>query len=202
MALVVILATAVGGTSLAAVPTPEELAPNTAMLVTEMPVGPGTTTKHELGHELLLEAVAKGRKTAPKPGGGGYRRLVHSAVNARLEAAWLQGQAAELNIAVTPRQVSRELARIRKENFKSQSEYRRFLRESRYTRRDVRERVELQLLATRLQEWILRGAKSKAEEQKALRDFVAEFSERWRARTVCAVGYVTESCSNGPLPPR
>jgi hypothetical protein len=82
------------------------------------------------------------------------------------------------------------------------AEYRRFLKESRYTRRDVRERVEIQLLSTRLQErfeaQIARETEDESEEQRAFTKFIAEFNARWRARTVCAPKYAIERCSNGP----
>jgi hypothetical protein len=78
------------------------------------------------------------------------------------------------------------------------------LRASRYTRRDVNDRVELQLLSARLQvrleRQIEREARNEFEEQRALREFSVEFNERWRARTVCAPEYATDRCSNGPPP--
>jgi len=123
---------------------------------------------------------------------------MRTAMNNLLEIVWIKGQAAEMNIVVTPSQVSRELALIREQNFESAAEYRRFLRESRYTRRDVYERVELQLLAERIQRRIMAGVRSKSEEQQAFEEFVAEFNERWRSRTVCAPEYVVEHCSNAP----
>jgi hypothetical protein len=110
----------------------------------------------------------------------------------------------EWDIGVTRRQVSRELALIKKESFKSAAEFRKFLRESHYTHRDVRERVRVQLLSLRLQKRISgrieREARNEFEEQQAFRKFLAEFNERWRGRTVCAPGYATERCSNGPPP--
>jgi len=141
----------------------------------------------------------------PKPGEGGYERLERKAIDNLLEVIWIQGLAAEMGIAVTRRQVSSELAQIKKESFKSEAEYHNFLREARYTKRDVDQRVELQLLSTRLQERlqgrIEREARNPFEEQQAFEQFVTEFNERWRARTVCAPQYATDRCSNGP-PPR
>lgn len=107
-----------------------------------------------------------------------------------------------MGIAVTRRQVSRELTLIKRESFESEAEYRRFLKEARYTNRDIYERVELQLLSMRMQlrieKRIQRDARNEFEEQQAFKEFVAEFNEKWRARTVCAPQYATERCSNGP----
>jgi foldase protein PrsA len=37
-------------------------------------------------------------------------------------------------------------------------------------------------------------------QQKALDDFRADYQAKWRERTECRDGYVTQSCSNGPRP--
>jgi hypothetical protein len=185
-----------------ALPTPEELAPNTVVLVSEMSVRQGTITVAEFRHALLLAAAANGHRSAPKPGGNGYVKLKTSTVESLLEAAWIQGQAAEWGIVVTPRQVARRRHQIIKESFRSRSEYRRFLREARYTKHDVNERVELELLATRLQ-WRIVGRirRNHSDEQRAYKEFVAEFNKRWRARTVCAPEYVIDRCSNSSRRP-
>jgi SurA N-terminal domain len=185
-----------------ALPTPEELAPNTVARVFDAPAGAGTITVAEFRHALDLVSVAAGRRSVPQVGANDYERLRKAAIGSLLESAWLFGQAAEWGIAVTPREVSRELALIKRQSFESRAEYRKFLREMHYTRRDVNERVELQLLSVglqqRIQARIEREARNEFEEQRGLREFVAEFNERWRARTVCAPLYVTERCSNGP----
>jgi len=112
------------------------------------------------------------------------------------------GQAAEWGISVTHKQVSREVALIKQESFKNSAEYRRFLKETRYTRRDVNERVEVQMLSTRLQGLLSKRidgeTSSRSEERRAFKEFVDEFIEKWRGRTVCAPDYATSRCSNGP----
>ncbi len=94
------------------------------------------------------------------------------------------------------------MAKVRRESFKDGAEFRGFLKEARYTRRDVNERVEIQMLSTRLQ-WhlsrrIRKETSSKSEEQRAFAEFIAEFEESWRGRTVCAPDYAISRCSNGP----
>jgi hypothetical protein len=117
-----------------------------------------------------------------------------------LEDSWIRGQAAEMGIGVRPRGVARELALFKKEAFKNGAEYRRFLREAHYTRRDVKERVEILMLSERIQEKVVAGFASEKGRQKAFVKFIAEYEERWRSRTVCAAGFVTTRCSNGPAP--
>lgn len=152
----------------------------------------------------MLAAVQAGLDSAPRPGEGGYGRLSGDTVDSLLEAAWIRGEAVERGIALTRRQVSREVNLVKKQSFKSEAEYHRFLKESHYTRRDVNERVELQILSERLQRQIKtqieRDARNESEIRKGFEQFLAEFDEKWRARTVCAPEYATKRCSNGPPP--
>lgn len=188
--------------SAADLPAPGELVPDKVALVSEVPAGRGTITLAEFRHGLELAAVADGRQSAPAPGKDGYGKLRDSVVFSLLETAWIYGQAAEWGISVTPGQVKRTLARIKRKSFKSKAEYRKFVRESHYTRRDVRERVEIKLLGTRLrkriQKQISGQAKTRSEEERAFTRWINEFDARWRARTICAPKYTTERCSNGP----
>jgi hypothetical protein len=57
------------------------------------------------------------------------------------------------------------------------------------------------MLSTRIQERITAGLTGEAAKQKGFAKFVDEYTERWRSRTVCAPGYVTVRCSNGPRAP-
>jgi hypothetical protein len=185
-------------TGSAALPSPEELVPNTVARISNVPDRLGTITSAEFRHALVLAAAAEDPHGAPKPGRHGYQRFMRTVVNNLLEAIWIKGQAAEMNIVVTRRQVLRLITLLKKQNFKSAAEYHKFLRESHYTPRDVYERVELQLLIVRMQKRIAEGVRSASEEQKVFKEFVAEFNKRWRSRTVCAPRYVTARCSNGP----
>ena len=148
----------------------------------------------------MQSAAVAGLRSVPKPGGAEYEKLKKVAIGELLDSIWIRGQATEMGIVVTPRQISRMLARLKREAFKSEAAYRRFLKESHYTRRDVRERVEIQILSMRIQERIVRKATSESGVQKAFSAFVVAYGERWRARTVCAAEYVTTRCSNGQLP--
>jgi hypothetical protein len=180
--------------------TPVELPTNTVAIVSEVPARRGRVTKKEFHRGLAQAAAQAGRKSAPKPGGDGYGKLKELTIGELLDAIWIRGQAIEMGIDVTRRKISRELALLKKQAFKSEAEYHRFLKEAHYTRRDVRERVELQLLSTAIQRQVVRGAGGEAATQKAFSDFVDAYSKRWRARTVCAPEYTIDRCSNGPPP--
>jgi SurA N-terminal domain len=162
--------------------------------------GGGITTKKEFHHALVQATAQKGLRTVPEPGHNGYGKLRNQAIGELLDDSWIRGQAAEMGIGVRPQEVSREIAELKRQAFRDGAQYRRFLREAHYTRRDVKERVEIQLLSERIQERILAGVESEAAAQKAFDKFVAEYGVRWTARTVCARGYVNNRCSNAPVP--
>ena len=158
------------------------------------------TTAKEFHLALAQAAARAGLRSAPKPGSNRYGKLKKTAIGELLDDSWIRGQAAEMGIGVRPREVARYLAFIRREAFENGAEYRRFLRESHLTRRDVEEQVEIQLFAERIQERIVAGIPSKAGQRKAFNEFISEYEVRWKARTVCAPGYVTSRCSNAPAP--
>jgi hypothetical protein len=138
---------------------------------------------------------------APGPRGDGYKRLKNRAISELIEATWIRGQAAEMGIGIRPREVARELAFFKKEAFENGAQYRHFLKEAHYTRQDVLDRVEIQLFSTLIRERVVLGIRGEAAAQKVFNKFVHELVERWRARTVCAPGYVADVfCSNGPKP--
>jgi hypothetical protein len=162
--------------------------------------GGGIVTKKEFHRALLQAAAQKGLKNVPEPGRDGYGKLEDTAMGELLDDSWIRGQAAEMGIGVRPREVARETEKLKRQAFRSGAQYRRFLREAHYTRRDVRERVEIQLLVERIQERVVAGIDSEAGAQKAFTKFVSEYEVRWKARTVCAPGFVIDRCSNGLAP--
>jgi len=181
-------------------PTPEGLPHGVVVFVAHVPPGLGRLTKAEFQRALVQAAAEAGRSSAPGPDAKDYPGIANRALGERLDAIWIQGQAREMGIGVRPREISRELASLKKKAFKNEAEYRRFLEEAHFTRRDVRERVKIQILSEKIQVRIASGL-SEAERQKAFNKFVREYEERWRGRTVCAPDYITVRCSNSPTSP-
>jgi hypothetical protein len=181
-------------------PTPEALPADVVVFVAHVPSRLGRLTRAEFQRALVQAAVQAGRSSAPGPDAKDYPRIANRALGERLDAIWIQGQAREMGIGVRPREISRELAHLKKEAFENEAQYRRFLRQARFTNRDVRERVKLQILSEKIQVRIVFGL-SEAEAQRAFSRFLKEYKARWQGRTVCAPGYVTVRCSNGgPAP--
>ena len=180
-------------------PTPEALPGNVVAFVAHVPLSLGRLTKAEFQRALVQAAAQAGRSSAPGAHAKDYPRFADRALGERLGAIWIPGQAKEMGIGVRPREISRELAHLKKEAFKNKAQYHRFLREAHFTNRDVRERIEIQILSEKIQARVVLGL-SEAEAQKAFSRFVKEYDARWRGRTVCAPDYITERCSNGPEP--
>jgi hypothetical protein len=189
---------------ISAPPPPEALPANVVAIVAQVPdrgrEHGGVATAKEFHHALVQVAAQKDVHPTPKPGDDGYWKLQERAMSEMLDDFWIRGQAAEMGIGLRPRGVSRELARLKKRAFKNGAQYRQFLREAHFTRRDVRDRVEVQMFSQRIQERIGAGQTSAKAAQKAFAKFVKEYEERWRGRTVCAPSHVTDRCSNGPAP--
>jgi SurA N-terminal domain len=197
----VLVATGWSAVGSAALPTPEELPASLVAVVSDVPVSRGRITRAEFQHALLLSSVQAGRDSVSKPGEDGYERLKRRTLAFIFEGLWVVGQGAEMGIAVTRAEVANRLESIKKQSFKSEAEYLRFLRETHYTKRDVHERVEVELLSLRIQRRLLkrieRDSRNEYEEKRAFKEFITEFTERWRSRTVCAPEFAIDRCSNG-----
>lgn len=121
-------------------------------LVENVPSEVGEVTQARFDHALELASKQGGEKKTPKPGSAKYEELKETALNSVFESIWLQGQAEEWGISVTDQEVAKELKKLKKESFKSEKEYKEFLKESGYNKDDVNERVKLQILSQQLQE--------------------------------------------------
>jgi foldase protein PrsA len=123
-------------------------------LVQSVPSEVGHISEAKYKSTLLQQASQGGLKKLPKQGSTKYEELSKAAMSEVLNAAWLRGEAEELGISVTKKQVETELAQIKKTNFKTEKAFQKFLKESHYTAEEVNEKVELNLLSTRIQEQI------------------------------------------------
>lgn len=186
-----------GAAGAAELPEPEELPANTIARVAEVPGGTGVVTRREFHRALAQAAAFDGRRRPPGPKGRGYDRLKHKTVGGLLERVWLRGQAAQMGVRVTRRQVGRRRARLIRESFDGAAEFRRFLRLAHFTPREFFEEVEVELISERIVLRVLRGVRSRAAAKRAVDEFIETFEQRWRERTVCAPKYVVARCSNG-----
>ncbi len=127
-------------------------------LVEQVPEDIGSISEADLNRALLQQAAQGGLKKIPKPGEDKYDELKEAALGELLDTVWIQGEAEELGISVTPKQIATELAQIKEQNFKTDAEFQKFLKTSKFTMEDVRARVKLQVLSTQIQEAITQAA--------------------------------------------
>lgn len=127
-------------------------------VIEDAPSGLGTVTEADFQH-ALLQAAAQGQvKPVPKPGDKKYDELKETALGEIFDAIWIQGQAAEMGISVTPKEIAKELEKLKKKSFKTEQQYKEFLKEAHFTPADVNTRVTLQMLSTKIQEQVTEEA--------------------------------------------
>jgi len=123
-------------------------------VVENVPDDIGTVSEKEFDLALVQQAAQGGLKKPPKPGEKKFDELKSAALGELLDTIWIQGEAEELGISVTDKQIATELEQIKKQNFKTDAAYAEFLKTSKFTQEDVDKRVRLQLLSTQIQETI------------------------------------------------
>lgn len=138
-----------------------------AAIVTSVPDDIGSVSEADFKRALLQQAAQAKLKDTPKPGDDKYEELKEAALGELLDTIWIQGEAEELGISVTPKQIATELAQIKKTNFKTEAEFQKFLKTSRFTKEDVLARVKLQLLSTQIQEAVSKEAPPASEAEIA-----------------------------------
>jgi parvulin-like peptidyl-prolyl isomerase len=123
-------------------------------LVEGVPSTIGHVSEAEYKRSFVQAAAQGGLKSPPKPGEKQYEELKKTALGSIFDTIWIQGQAEEMGISATEKQIATELAQIKKQNFKTEAAYKKFLKTSHFTQTDVDNRVKLKLLSTQIQQQI------------------------------------------------
>jgi parvulin-like peptidyl-prolyl isomerase len=123
-------------------------------IVQHVPDDIATISEADFKRALLQQAAQGKLKKLPQPGDDKYEELMTAALGELLDKIWIQGEAEELGITATPKQIAAELAQIKKTNFKTAAEYQQFLATSHFSEEDVLDRVKLQILSTEIQKKI------------------------------------------------
>ena len=134
-------------------------------IVEEAPEDIDTVSQAEFDRAMLQAAAQAGLKAAPKPGDKKFDEIKEGALGELLDAIWIQGQAEEMGIEVTDKQIATELAQIKKQNFNTAAAFQKFLEESKFNAEDVDKRVRLQILSTQIQQRLTSGAPPATESQ-------------------------------------
>ncbi|HEX6228675.1 MAG TPA: peptidyl-prolyl cis-trans isomerase [Solirubrobacterales bacterium] len=133
-------------------------------VVEDAPADTGNVSEAEFERAFRQTAAQSGQKKPPKPGDEQYDELKEAALTSLLDVIWLKGQADEMGLSVTEKEVADEFKKLKDENFKNEAEYRKFLKDSKFTQADVNARVELQMLSTQIQEGITQDAQAPSDD--------------------------------------
>jgi parvulin-like peptidyl-prolyl isomerase len=127
-------------------------------LVTSVPKDLGHISEAAYKKSLGQQETQAGLKKPPKAGSKKAEEVKKAALGELFNSAWIFGEGEELGIKVTTKEVETELAKVKKESFKTEKAFQEFLKESNLTPEEVNERIELQILSTKIQEKITNEA--------------------------------------------
>jgi peptidyl-prolyl cis-trans isomerase C len=120
-------------------------------LVSNAPSGIGAVSQD--AYDRAFERQVKGSKEkTPQPGNPKYVEAQEAALGELLDTIWIRGQAEEMGLSVTEKQIEDEFANIKKQQFPTKKAYAEFLKESGLTPDEVHSLVEVQLLIKKIQE--------------------------------------------------
>lgn len=120
-------------------------------VVEDAPSGLSPITEARFQHALIQTSAEDHVTPVPKPGDEKYAAEQEKALGGLLDSIWIQGQAEEMGISVTPQEVAKELEKLKKKAFKTEKQYEEFLKEAHFTKADVNERVKIQMLSEQIQ---------------------------------------------------
>ncbi len=119
--------------------------------VQSVPDEVGAISRQDFDRAMERAVAGAKLKKPPAPGSKKYEEMKEASLKELLEAAWIRGQAEEMGITTTPKQVEEELAAIKKQSFPTKGSYQKFLKESKFTEEDVNDVVEVKVLSTAIQ---------------------------------------------------
>lgn len=133
--------------------------------VEDVPDGLGDISREDYNRTFIQTWKRAGLNAAPKKDDAQYEQVREAAINDLLDRAWLTGEASELGIEASTREVAAELSTIRNDQFEDKAAFQKFLKDSGFTLEEVRDRVRLQVLSTKIQEKIT-GAIKKVDDDE------------------------------------
>jgi parvulin-like peptidyl-prolyl isomerase len=144
-------------------------------LVSNAPDGLGNISEAEYKATYERQTTQAGLKKAPKAGSKKAEELHKSSIEELLSKAWIFGEAEELGIKVTQKEVETELEKVKKESFKTEKAFQEFLKEQNLTEEEVNQLIELRIVQPKIQEKVSKEApqateaevKAKYEEEEA-----------------------------------
>lgn len=123
-------------------------------LVEDVPNDLGNISQKDYDVAFLQAWKRGGLQEAPARKDAQYDQIKEAAMNDLLDQAWLTGEAAELGVTASDREVENQFKSIRNDQFPNEAAYEKFLKDSGFTNEQVLDRVKLQVLSTKIEEKI------------------------------------------------
>src|SRR3954463_4330076 len=116
--------------------------------------------------------IAQKRKTAPKPGKGQpkvtdsqlkaqckqeYESLRDQVLQLLISFKWIEGEAKEMNIKVSDKEVQASFDKQKKQAFPKEADFQKFLKDSGQTKDDIIKRVRLDTLSNKIRDKVTKG---------------------------------------------
>lgn len=120
-------------------------------IVTAVPRERGRVSEADYDRAFERSLAQAGLESTPKHGSKKYAELKRSALATIFQGIWVRGEAAEMGISVTDKQVTQRLTEIKKQSFSSPGSYKSFLKTYHYTAAEVEESVEAELLSEEIE---------------------------------------------------
>jgi parvulin-like peptidyl-prolyl isomerase len=113
-----------------------------------------TVSQEEFDKAMERQTAQAKLKKAPVPGSKKYEEMKEAALGELLEGVWIRGEAEEMGITVTKKQVEEKLKEIKAQSFPSKGSFQKFLKESKLTPEDVNNIVETTIMSEAIQEQV------------------------------------------------
>ena len=123
-------------------------------LVEDVPDGIGNISQEEYNRSFRQTWKRGGLQQAPETGDAQFEQIKEAAINDLLDQAWLTGEAAEIGVTATDREIDNEFQTIRQDQFPNEAAFQTFLEDSGFSEEEVLDRVRLQVLSRKIEEQI------------------------------------------------
>jgi parvulin-like peptidyl-prolyl isomerase len=125
----------------------------------------GEFSEADYKRSVSQQEAQAGLKKPPKAGSKKAEEIHKTAVGELLNGAWIFGEAEEMGIKVTPKEVETELAKIKKESFKTEKAFQEFMKESHFSEADVNSKIEIQIITPKIEEKVKKETPPLTEEE-------------------------------------
>jgi hypothetical protein len=133
-------------------------------------------------------------RTVERALGAPASSAAHRALGFLITSDWVLAEAAARGVSVSAAEVHERLAKLEQQSFPEAGSLGRFLASSHETEADLRTRVKIELLESRIAAKAT-GNSGGSHRAQLLASFQQGFQRRWTSRTTCAPKYVIEDCS-------